>query len=317
MFAGKHVLVTGGGGLIGRHLIKLLLEEDAQVKAVVNTRSPPPDMAEKIEIVNGDLTQSTFCKEIVKDIDYVFHSAAFIGGIKQNISHPATMLSQNLIMNSNIIKASNDSGVDRFLFMSCSYVYPDKDGLLKEDLSWNEPPSKSAVQFGWVKRIGELEAKSYKDEFGLKTAIARPANAFGPGDLYDKYRSHAVPALIMKAVDKVKPFKIWGDGTAKRDFLYAEDIAYGVMLALEKYSVGDPINISTGNPVSINELALKILQLSGNTDVEIVHESPNLTGASSRVLDPTKAHEKLGFSPKFSLEEGLQKTIQSYVNGTG
>ena len=227
------------------------------------------------------------------------------------------MLSQNLIMNSNIIKASNDSGVDRFLFMSCSCVYPDKDGLLKEDLSWNEPPSKSAVQFGWVKRIGELEAKSYKDEFGLKIAIARPANAFGPGDLYDKYRSHAVPALIMKAVDKVKPFKIWGDGTAKRDFLYAEDIAYGVMLALEKYSVGDPINISTGNPVSINELALKILQLSGNADVEIVHESPNLTGASSRVLDPTKAHEKLGFSPKFSLEEGLQKTIQSYVNGTG
>ena len=82
MFDGEHVLVTGGGGLIGRHLIKLLLEKDAQVKAVVNTRSPPPDMAEKIEIVNGDLTQSTFCKEIVKDVDYVFHSAAFIGGVK-------------------------------------------------------------------------------------------------------------------------------------------------------------------------------------------------------------------------------------------
>ena len=89
------------------------------------------------------------------------------------------------------------------------------------------------------------------------------------------------------------------------------------MLALEKYSIGEPINISTGNPVSINELATKILTLSGNDDVEIVHESHDLAGASSRVLDPTKAQEKLGFRPKFTLEEGLQKTIQSYVNGNG
>mgnify|MGYP001224526125 FL=1 len=317
MFNGKRVLITGGSGLIGRHLIKLLLESGSQVRAVVGSRVLPSDLAEKIEIVSGDLVQSEFCKEIVKDIDYVFHLAAFIGGVKQNISHPATMLSQNLVMNSNIIRASNESTVERFLFMSCSCVYPDKDGLLNEEISWNEPPSQSAVQFGWVKRIGELEAKSYKDEFGLKTAITRPANAFGPGDLYDKYRSHAVPALIMKAVDKVKPFKIWGDGNAKRDFIFAEDVAYGAMLALEKYSIGSPINICTGNPVSINELALKILKLSGNDGVEIVHESPNLTGALSRVLDPAKAQDKLGFSPKFSLEEGLQKTIQSYVNGRG
>jgi GDP-L-fucose synthase len=317
MFNERRVLVTGGGGLVGRHLIKLLLESGAHVTAISHTRSPPSHLSEKIKVINGNLTESKFCNDIVKDIDYVFHTAAFIGGVKQNISHPATMISQNSIMNSNIIKASNDSNVERFLYMSCTCVYPDKDGLLKEDVSWNEPPSKSAVQFGWVKRMGELESKSYKEEFGLKTAIVRPANAFGPGDLYDKYRSHAVPALIMKAVAKIKPFKIWGDGTAKRDFLYAEDIARGAMLALEKYSIGEPINISTGNPVSINELATKILALSGNADVEIVHESHDLAGASSRVLDPTKAQEKLGFRPKFTLEEGLQKTIQSYVNGNG
>tara|TARA_B100000029_G_C17432475_1_gene908388 strand:+ start:192 stop:1145 length:954 start_codon:yes stop_codon:yes gene_type:complete len=317
MFNGKHILITGGGGLIGRHLIKLLLENNANVRAVSHTRNPPANLTEKIDLVNGDLTQPEFCKKIVKDIDYVFHTAAFIGGVKQNISHPATMISQNSIMNSNIIKASNDSDVKRFLYMSCTCVYPDKNGLLKENVSWTEPPSKSAIQFGWVKRMGELESKSYNEEFGLKTAIIRPANAFGPGDLYDKYRSHAVAALIMKAVAKINPFTIWGDGTAKRDFLYAEDIARGAMLAIEKYSIGEPINISTGQPVSINELAEKILKISGNANTEIVHESHELTGATSRVLDPSKAKEKLEFTPKFTLEEGLEKTIQSYKNGTG
>jgi len=317
VFRGENVLVTGGSGLIGRHLIKLLIEKGANVSTVVGSRSIPKEYSEKIQIFRGDLSDYNFCKIIMKDVNHVFHCAAFVGGIKQNLDHPATMLSKNLVINSNVIKATNQSNIERFLFMSCNCAYPDMEGLIKEDMAWQATPASGAIHFGWMKRIGELESQAYQEEFGLKVAIVRPSKDYGPGDFYDKHRSHAVPALIMKATQHTTPFKIWGDGTSKRDFLYAEDVARGTILALEKHAIADPINICSGIPVSINELASKILKISGFEEAKIIHESLDLSGASSRVLDPSKAKEKLDFNPEYPLEKGLKITIDSYLkNGS-
>lgn len=317
MFKGEQVLVTGGSGLIGRHLIELLLKEGATVRTSVGSRPLPEKIREHTEVLHVDLSDPEVCKKITKDVRYVFHLAAFVGGVKQNTEHPAAMMTNNLVLNSNVIKASQQAGVERYAFVSCGCVYPDIDGIINEEMAWSGPPAAGAIHFGWTKRVGELEAQAYQQEFGMNVSIIRPSNAYGPGDLYDKYRSHAVPALIMKAVERLKPFKIWGSGESKRDFIYAGDVARGIMLAMEKYSTGDPVNISTGKPSSINELAEKILRLSGYNDAEILHESPNLTGSSSKVLNPQKAIQKMNFKPEVDLEEGLRQTIESYVLGKG
>ena len=312
MFEGETVLVTGGSGLIGSHIIRLLLKRGANVRTVIHERPLPLDLEGKIEVIQGDLQEPETCRQAVKNVKHVFHCAAFVGGVKQNVEHPATMITRNLLINSNVIEYACQAGVERYAFMSCSCVYPDIEGELSEDMAWTAPPPPGAIHFGWSKRIGELQAQAYHEEYGLKVAIVRPGNSYGPGDLYDEYRSHVIPALIMKAVGRQKPFKIWGSGTSKRDFIYAEDVAEGTIMALERYAVADPINLSTGKPVSINELAQLILRLSGYEDAEVVHEHPELTGSKSKVLSPKKAVEKLGFHPKTSLEEGLKKTIQAY-----
>jgi GDP-L-fucose synthase len=317
VFEGKQILVTGGSGLIGRHLIQLLLEKGAIVRTTVGSRPLPFHLKEKVDAIHANLLDPKICQDIMKGVHYVFHLAAFVGGVKQNVEHPATMMTKNLVLNSNVISAAQNAGVERYAYVSCGCVYPDIDGIISEDMAWKGPPASGAVHFGWTKRIGELEAQAYKDEFGFKVAIVRPSNSYGPGDLYDIYRSHAVPDLIMKAVQRDNPFKIMGDGTSKRDFIFAGDVARGIILALEKYCVADPLNISTGKPTSINELVSTILQLSGYADAKIVHESLNLSGSSSKILSTQKAKEKINFQPQVCLEDGLKRTIESYASGNG
>ncbi len=317
MFEGKQILVTGGSGLIGRHLVEILLERGAIVRTTVGSRPLSSYLKEHVDAIHANLLDPKICQDIMKGVHYVFHLAAFVGGVKQNVEHPATMMTKNLVLNSNVISAAQNAGVERYAYVSCGCVYPDLDGILSEDMAWNGPPASGALHFGWTKRMGELEAQAYKDEFGFKVAIVRPSNSYGPGDLYDKYRSHAVPALIMKATQRDNPFRILGDGTSKRDFIFAEDAARGIMIALEKYCVADPLNLSTGIPTSINELASIILRLSGYDDAKIVHESPNLSGSSNKVLSTQKAKEKINFQPQVSLEDGLKRTMESYVSGNG
>ena len=314
MFKEKKILVTGGSGLIGQNLIKKLLDCGAQIRTVVGKRPLHSDIYSRVEKIQTDLSNPINCKDVMKDIQFVFHLAAFVGGVKQNLEHPATMISRNIPLNSNVIKAANDAGVEKYLYMSCGCVYPDIQGMLTEDMAWNGPPASGAIHFGWTKRMGELETRAYQDEFGLKTAIVRPSNAYGPGDLYDEYRSHVVPALIIKARKKSNPFTIWGDGKSRRDFIFVDDVVEGLLLAIEKHTAGDPINISTGISTSIKELTQKILSISENENSEILCESEELKGSSSKILSIEKSTRILNFHPKFSLDEGLKKTIDSYFS---
>jgi GDP-L-fucose synthase len=311
MYEGKKVLVTGGTGLIGSHLVELLLERGAIVRTVVHSRSPPIKM-KNVEAVQVDLTRWNGCVKAVKDAEYVFHLAGFVGGVGRNVAHPAGMFTPNMLMNTQMLEVARLENVERYLFTSSACIYPGNLEYFVEDKGWDAPPAQSNASYGWVKRMGEFQAQAYSEEYGMKIAIVRPTNAYGPRDNFDLETSHVIPALIRKAVGRQDPFVIWGTGESTRDLIHAKDIARGMLLALEKYAVADPINLATGRSIKIKDLAHLILKLSGYENAKVILDRNSPTGQRVRRVSTAKAKEKIGFVTQISLEEGLKETISWY-----
>jgi len=310
-YKGKNVLVTGGTGLIGSHLVELLIEGGAKVRTVVHSRRPPIELRSG-DIVHGDLTRWDSCREAVKGIDYVFHLAAVVGGVGRNVAHPASMFTPNILMNTQMLEAARLEDVERYLYTSSACIYPENLDFFVEERGWDGPPARSNAAYGWVKRMGELQAKAYFEEHGMKIAIVRPTNAYGPRDNFDLETSHVVPALIRKAVGRHDPFVIWGTGESTRDLIHARDIARGMLLSLEKYPVADPVNLATGRSIRIKDLARLILKFSGYENARIVFDQDRPTGQVERRVSTAKAKEKIGFVAQITLKEGLKETIDWY-----
>lgn len=308
MFENKNVLITGGTGMIGSHLVQLLSDK-ANVRIVSHNRPVPPEInSKKIEILHGDLTEKEFAIKAVKDMDFVFHLAAYTGGLGRTTVYPASTLTPNLILDGNIIEAAKNENVDRFLYASCSCVYPDLEKDFSENDAWIANPPEIHASYSWSKRIGELQAISYSKEYGMKTAIVRPANSYGPREIIDPENSHVIGALILKSLSKKNPFIIWGDGSPVREYIFANDAARGMILALEKYCEADPVNLSSGESITISDLAKKILKIS-NYDPKITFDKLKPEGQSRRVLTNDKAEKVLGFKALTPLDEGLKSTI--------
>lgn len=308
MYEGKNVLVTGGAGMIGSQLVELLLKQGARVRIVVHSR-PVLEISKNVEVIRGDLTKQTVCVRAVKGIDYVFHLAAFVGGVGRNAMHPAGMFTPNILMNTLMLEASRLENVERYLYTSSACIYPGNLDFFVEEKGWEGPPYWSNASYGWVKRMGELQAQAYREEYSMTIAVARPTNAYGPRDNFDLETSHVIPALILKAVERQNPFVVWGTGESTRDFIHARDVARGMLLALEKYAVADPINLATGKSISIKELAYLILRLCKHENAKVVFDKNKPTGQLIRKVSIAKAKEKIGFSAQISLEEGLKETI--------
>ena len=299
--------------MIGSHLVELLLKQDADVRIIVHNRSIPKELAnKKLEILHGDLTSKTFAKKAVKEIDYVFHLAAFTGGLGRTSIHPASTLTPNLVMDGNILDASKYEKVERFLYVGCACIYPNTTKDLSEEDAWNGEPPKAHASYSWAKRMGELQAISYHKEYGMKLAIVRPSNSYGPRDNFDPQAAHVIGALIIKAVSKMDPFIIWGDGTPIREFIYAEDAAKGTLLAMKKYCIADPINLAGGEFVTIKELATKIIDAC-KYNPKIVFDTTKPSGQQRRVLSGIKAKNKIGFHAETPLNEGLKRAIDWFV----
>ena len=196
--------------------------------------------------------------------EYVFHLAAYTGGLGRTTVYPASTLTPNLIMDGNVIDSAKNENVERFLYASCSCVYPDLEKDFSEDDAWIDNPPQMHASYSWSKRIGELQAISHSKEYGMNVAIVRPANSYGPREIIDPNHSHVIGALILKALSKKKPFVIWGDGSPIREYIFANDAARGMILALENYCEADPINLSSGETVTIKDLAEKILTFSSS-----------------------------------------------------
>ena len=317
MYSDKNILVTGGTGMIGSHLVELLLEKNANVRIVVHKREIPPELEDMgLDVVSGDLTEKKFVEESMKGMDYVFHLAAYTGGLGRTSTHPASTLTPNLIMDGNVLECAKNEGIERFLYASCTCVYPNDEKTLEEEDAWKGNPPEIHASYSWSKRMGERQAIAYHKEYGMNIAIVRPSNSYGPRDSDDLETAHALGSLIMKAINKMDPFVIWGDGNPIREYIYAQDAAKGMLLAMENYCVGDPINLASGEFVSISELARKILKLT-NTSPEIKFDKEKPSGQKRRVLSNKKAKEKIGFVTETSLDAGIEETIKWYKQKLG
>lgn len=310
----KRVLVTGGSGFIGSHLVELLLKKGAQV-SITSKNLNIPNLAhikKDIKVIQAELTNSESALKSTKNKDIVLNLASRVAGIQFNVDHPATMFSDNVIIAKNIAEASVKNNVERLLITSSACVYPryctvptpEKEGFLDD-------PEPTNLGYGWGKRVAELLGMFYSQEFGLKVAIARPYNAYGPRDDFDPSTSHVIPGIIKRVFDGENPLVVWGSGKQTRSFLYVEDFARGLLEITERYPKADPVNIGTKEEITIGALAKMIVDLSGKK-IKIVFDKTKPDGQPRRNCDTKKAKEKFGFEAKTNLQKGLKKTIEWY-----
>lgn len=310
-YKGKKVLVTGGTGLIGIPLVKMLLKFGSRVRVV--SLDDPVLAPEQVEFIQGNLTNWEFCKQAVKGMDYVFNLAGTKGAVSTGVNKAASFMVPHLIFNTLLMEAARVGDIDRFLYSSTIGIYPESPEPKKEDIAWSGPPHYTNLYAGWAKRIGELQAEAYKAEFGWdKIAIVRPANVYGPHDYFDPASSMVVPSLIRRAVMKENPFIVWGDGSAIRDFVYTDDVASGMLLALQHAADCTPLNLASGAGVTIKELVETIASYIPGLNIQWDTSKP--IGEKIRVLDISLAKKKIGYEPKVSLREGIGKAIDWYVN---
>jgi len=315
IYADKQVLVTGGAGMIGSHLVEELVKCGARVRITVHKRPHP--FGDNLSAVHSDLRSMESCRRAVAGMDFVFHAAAFTGGLQQATLEPIATFTDNLLMNTQVLEAARQAGVKRYCMLSNATVYAASEDALPEEDAWGDNMrGVTEVPPGAVKRMAELQCKIYAGSGDMKIGIVRGGNGYGPRDYFDLERSHVFPALIRRAVAKQNPFVLWGSGQTVRDFTHARDIARGALFVLENYAVCDPVNIATGRVTSIRDVLSIILREAGHADAEVVLDSSKPTGPKAKRLDVSKMN-RLGFKPTIALEDGIRETVQwfkeSYV----
>ncbi|MCL5432571.1 MAG: NAD-dependent epimerase/dehydratase family protein [Patescibacteria group bacterium] len=312
----KKVLVTGGAGFIGSHVVEKLVDRKALVTVLDNLengkKSNLKSVLKKIKFIKGDIRNIKTSQKACRKQEIVMNLAAKVGGIEFNKTHQGTMLFHNLIIPSVMFEAARLEKVKRFLSVSSACVYPRKAMVpTPETEGFIDEPEPTNSGYGWAKRMSELLGKHYAEEFGMEVSVVRPYNCYGPRDHFDPNTSHVIPALIKRIFDGENPVKVWGSGKQTRAFLYVEDLAEGMITAIEKYPVPDPINLGTDEEISIKNLIQKIIKISG-IKTKVLFDTSKPDGSPRRNSNNKKAKEKIGFTAKVKLDDGLEKTIGWY-----
>jgi len=306
-YKNKKVLVSGAGGLVGSQVAKMLVEEGAIVRASYRSREVPNWVGD-VEKVKADFMNIEDVKKCVEGMEIVFVCSANTSGAGVMAHDPLQHVTPNLIMNSTLMEESYRAGVDRFFFVSSATTYPPADYPIKEDEVFDGDPYKTYYGVGWMKRYTEILAQFYHRNDMMKIAIVRPANIYGvQGDFSDE-SGHVLPALIRRALEKQSPYMVWGNPDVVRDFTHSVDMARACLDVVEHYAVCDPINIASGNLVTIGESVDLILKCAGHNVTPEYDESKPVT-IQYRALDTTKAKEVIGYEPTISFEDGIQETV--------
>lgn len=311
-FKKKKVLVTGGAGFIGTNLILKLLLTGAKIYASFHNKLPQIKST-KINYIKADLTKTTDCKKVVKDIDLVFMCAAVTSGAAVIEKTPLVHVTPNVIMNSLMLEAAQKAGVKKFLFLSSNTVYPLMDFPVKEtDVNYNLFEKYFPV--AWMKIFTEKMCEMYatKIKNPMTTIVIRPGNVYGPYDDFDWQSSHVIPALIRKAVERQHPLEVWGTGYDIKDFIYVEDLVEGLILAMEKINQFDQINIGGGKPITLRQVLKEILRADNFKNPKIIFNRSKPTMIPVRLININKARKILDFTPKTSLKTGIRKTVEWY-----
>jgi len=299
-FKEKKVLITGSSGFIGSNLYEYLKNQGLNVVGTYHTHK-------KSELIKCDLTDYNQVDEIMKDIDYVFMIAAKTYGAGTLKSNPASMVKDTITMDANILEAAYKYKVKKVLFLSSSVVYqPSYNQLSEEDLDWNKNPANCYLGVGWIKRYIEKLCEFYS-QLGLSVDIVRPANVYGPKDKYEEGKSHVVPALIKRALEKQNPYIVWGDGNAVKDFVYIDDFIRD-MLKIFVSNKGGIYNLCSKNLITIKELVNVILNKT-NYNITPIYDITKPNSIPFKSLSRNKFDAIFGKEEYKSIEYGIENVV--------
>jgi GDP-L-fucose synthase len=302
------ILLTGGMGFVGKHVVDGLLKRGVKQENIIIPRKETDDLMDR-----------SVCDRLVKDVDVIINLAGNVGGIGYNREFPGQLFYDNLMMGVNLIEAARvQNQVKKFVQIGTICSYPKFTPVpFKEDDLWNGYPEETNAPYGIAKKALLIMLQSYKQQYNFPGIFLLPVNMYGPGDNFNPNSSHVIPALIKKIhdakVNNLPSIEVWGDGSATREFFYADDAAEAIILAAEKYEKSDPVNIGAGMEISIKELVQKLAKIMDYKG-ELVWDTSKPNGQPRRMLDTTRAKNEFGFTAKTSFDEGLKTTIDWYEN---
>jgi GDP-L-fucose synthase len=302
-WSGKKVVVTGGAGFLGSHIVRKLTERGAANISVPRSR-------------DLDLREKEACAKVVQGADIVIHLAANVGGIGYNREFPGTLFYDNLLMGVHMMEESRKAGVKKFVAIGTICAYPKFAPVpFREDDLWNGYPEETNAPYGLAKKMMLVQSTAYRDQYSFNSIFLLPVNLYGPGDNFEPGSSHVIPALIKKFVEaqdqNLPSVIVWGTGKATREFCYVADAAEGIVLAAEKYDKSEPVNIGAGFEISILDLAKKIKVIVGYKG-EIVWDATKPDGQPRRMLDVSRARREFGYQAQTDFDQGLAETIAWY-----
>ncbi|THJ17656.1 MAG: GDP-L-fucose synthase [Nitrospira sp. CG24B] len=299
----QRVVVTGGAGFLGSFVVDQLRAKGCQ--QIVIPRSQ-----------DYDLVQMEAVQQLYRDAkpDLVIHLAARVGGIGANQANPGRFFYDNLMMGTQLIEVGRQRGLKKFVALGTICAYPKFAPIpFNEDDIWNGYPEETNAPYGLAKKMMLVQSQAYRQQYGFHSIVLFPVNLYGPRDNFDLETSHVIPALIRKCVAAKDAgqtsMTLWGDGSPSREFLYVEDAAEGILLAVEHYDGNLPVNLGTGEEIAIRELATLIASEVGFAG-SIQWDTSKPNGQPRRCLDVSRAKQLFGFQAQHGLREGLKKTVQ-------
>ena len=302
----KRVVVTGGFGFLGKHLVTKLGQRGCRNIFVPRRQD--------YDLVNMDAVKRLYADA---KPDIVIHLAAQVGGIGANRKNPGKFFYDNLMMGVQLMEVGRQAGIEKFVALGTVCAYPKFTPVpFKEENLWNGYPEETNAPYGLAKKMLLVQSQGYRQQYGFNSIFLLPVNLYGPGDNFDPENSHVIPALIRKCVEAqqqgVGEITVWGTGKATREFLYVVDAAEAIILATEKYDKSEPVNIGAGFEISIKDLVKLIADFSGFKG-KIIWDKTKPDGQPRRCLDTSLAKGEFGFEAKTGFKEGLKKTIEWYI----
>jgi GDP-L-fucose synthase len=301
----KRVLVTGGSGFLGSHVVETLRARGVSQITVPRSRE-------------HDLTDPHAALALFERVrpDLVIHLAAKVGGIGANRAHPGSYFRDNMALGLAVLEAARRTEVQKVVVAGTICAYPKLAPIpFREDDLWNGYPEETNAPYGVAKKALLVMAQGYRQEYGSNFVMLFPVNLYGPRDNFDLETAHVIPAMIRKLVEAEqrgeRTVTLWGDGSPTREFLYVEDAAEGLVLAAEHYDDPEPVNLGAGFEIAIRDLAATIAQKTGFRG-EIVWDPSRPNGQPRRRLDVTRARERFGFVARTPFDVGLERTIAWY-----